>query len=52
MKATITIEIEGSKDEIDSISNRISKFIGSEKNMKKKPIVNMFPRGYSQQRRW
>jgi len=38
MKATLTLEIEGSKEEIDSITNKIQKAV-----IAKKPKVKMRP---------
>ena len=49
MKATVTIEIEGSKAEIDSITNKLSKFVGRQKQtIRMNPIKDMYPkrRGY------
>jgi len=53
MKATITIEIEGSKQEIDSLTNKLSRFVGRQpQKVKLHPIKDMYPRGFSPQRRW
>jgi len=59
MKATVTIEIEGSKAEIDSITNKLSNFVGKQpQKIKLHPIKDMYPRGYKSksniwnQRRW
>jgi len=53
MKATITIEIEGSKSEIDSITNKLTKFVGNQpQKMRMHPIKDMYPRGFTPQRKW
>lgn len=47
MKATVTIEIEGSKEEIDSITHRLSKFVKKDSHrIKMNPIENMCPSGF------
>jgi len=47
MKATLTLEIEGSKEEIDSITNKIQKAV-----IAKKPKVKMKPYGFNPPPTW
>jgi len=42
MKATITFELEGSKDEIDSIAQRLKRSINKESMRVPKPQVNFY----------
>ena len=53
MKATITIEIEGSKQEIDVLTTKLSRFVGKQpQKIKLHPIKDMYPRGFAPKRRW
>ena len=53
MKTKITIEIEGSKEEIDSLTHELSNFVKTHHNkIKMKPFKNMYPKGFFPKRRW
>ena len=47
MKATLTLEIEGSKEEIDIVTKRIQNVISN-----KRPKVKMKPYGFNPPRTW
>ena len=54
MKATVTIEIEGTKKEINDMTKRLSHFVKRQPQRTKLnfPISNMYPKGYAPRRKW